>query len=106
MLPQRIRNPGDVLNQFLARTLVVDISLSILRVMVIDVMVDVLRMIAILIITIITLEPVFVRHFNARTDNGKCQECHDNCSAGSKQPPDTLGKLAILLVTEQPKEPS
>ena len=106
VFPQRIRNPGDMLNQLLARALIVYISLTILCVMEVDIAVYVLRVIAILIITIMTLEPMLVGHFNTRTDNGKCKECHDNCSAGSKQSPDTLGELSVSLIPEQSKEPS
>ena len=42
VFPQRLCYPGDVLYQLLASTLVVDISLTILRVMEIDVAVDIL----------------------------------------------------------------
>lgn len=79
---------------------------TILRVVEIDVAADILRVITILIITIMALEPMLVCHFNTRTDNDKCKECHDNSTTRSKQSPYTLGKLAVSLVPEQSKEPS
>ena len=84
VFPQRSSNPGDMPNQLLTCTLVIDIPLAILRVVEIDVAVDILRVIAVLIITVMRLVISIINRFYTCADNGKSEKRHDNGSAGGE----------------------
>lgn len=47
----------------------------------IDVTVDILRVIAVLIITVMQFVISVINHFYTCTYNGKCEKCHNDCTA-------------------------